>query len=164
MARWPGPRKDLQLLKGLTRAPLKFIEWAYKGYYTAADFELERSIPPSPVPSNKEECEATEWTQEPLDLADAPPAAESTGEPVVPMESPPDWGWGNSKKGKKIKKAKTSQELEESFRHREYTVRRGVISILSTRASRGGSHKGSQRQAKIEGILSSGMVHGEDAS
>ncbi|KAI9879108.1 MAG: hypothetical protein M1830_009561 [Pleopsidium flavum] len=106
MARWLGPRKDLQFLKGLMRAPLKFIEWAYKGYYTATDCELERSIPPSPVPSNKEECEAAEWTQE--SLADAPPAAESTGEPVVPMKSPPDWGWGNSKKGKKNNKAKTS--------------------------------------------------------
>ncbi len=44
----------------------RFIAWAYKGYYTAADFELKASSPPSPASSSNEECEATEWMQEPL--------------------------------------------------------------------------------------------------
>lgn len=43
----------------------RFIEWAYKGYYTAADFESKASSPPSPA-SFSNECETTEWMQEPL--------------------------------------------------------------------------------------------------
>jgi len=44
----------------------RFIEWAYKGKYTVANFELKASSPPSPVSSSKEECETTEWMLESL--------------------------------------------------------------------------------------------------
>lgn len=84
----------------------RFIEWAYKGYYTAANFDLEASSSPLPVPSNEEECETIEWMQEPP--ADAPTAEE------VP-ELPTDWDWGISKQSKKSKKAKTRQEPKNLF-------------------------------------------------
>ncbi len=106
----------------------RFIEWAYKGYYTAANFDLEASSPPSPVPSNKEECETTEWMQKPS--ADA-----STADEAPELAIDEDWGY--FKQGKKSQKAKVRQELKESFLHREYTVRREVISIPPTRANRG---------------------------
>jgi len=55
----------------------RFIEWAYKGEYTAANFELKASSPPSPVSSSKEECETTEWMLEPP--ADPPAEPEQPG-------------------------------------------------------------------------------------
>ena len=70
----------------------RFIEWAYKGYYTAVDFELKASSPSSPVSSSKEDCETID------DLLTEP-------EPL--MEQPTDWDWGNFQSGKKSKKAKT---------------------------------------------------------
>ena len=116
----------------------RFIEWAYKGYYTAADFELEDSVPPSPpVPYNREECKVAEWTEEPP--ADPLLVAESIvePEPEPSMELPTAWGESMFKKAKKSKKAKTSHELKEAFLHREYTIRREVISIPPTRTNRG---------------------------
>lgn len=59
-------QKGFAVLEEVVDDPFeRFIEWAYKGYYTAAMFDLEASSPPSPVPPNREECETTEWTQEP---------------------------------------------------------------------------------------------------
>ncbi|KAI4227192.1 MAG: hypothetical protein L6R40_008221 [Gallowayella cf. fulva] len=107
----------------------RFIEWAYKGYYTAADFELKTSSPPSPASSSNEECETTEWMQEPL--ADLP------AEPEPLTEQPIVWDLGNFQSGKKSKKAKTRQELKASFIRREHTVRRRTISLPPTRANRG---------------------------
>ena len=110
----------------------RFVEWAYKGYYKAADFEMEVSSHPSPVSSNKEECEETKWTEKrPTD--DVP-----VTKPIINFaESPTDWSWEESKQDKKINRAKTSQELKESFLHREYTARQEMINILPTRANRG---------------------------
>lgn len=112
----------------------RFMEWAYKGYYTAANYDLEASVPPRPVLSIKEEGNATEGIAEATEWGDMPPALE---EILVPVPEPPEYlGWGTSKKDKKIKKAKTGQELKEPFLCREYTVRRDVISIPPTRANR----------------------------
>ncbi|KAI4232082.1 MAG: hypothetical protein L6R40_007515 [Gallowayella cf. fulva] len=110
----------------------RFIEWAYKGYYTAADFELKASSPQSPASSSKEECETTECMEEPL--------ADLAAEPEPLTEQPTIWDLGNfqsGKKSKKSKKAKTRQELKASFIRREYTVRRGIISLPPARANRG---------------------------
>lgn len=124
----------------------RFMEWAYKGYYTAADFNLKASSPPAPISSNKEECETTESIQEPLDDFPPPePALEPAAEPEFPTVYPPtegheSWRWGDfqsGKKGKKSKEAKTKHELKASFVGREYTVRQTTISIPPTRANRG---------------------------
>lgn len=117
----------------------RFIEWAYKGYYTAADFELKASSPPSPASSSKEECETTEWMQEPLaDLvAESEPLADIAAEPESLTEQPTIWDLGYFQSGKKSKKAKTRQELKASFIRREHTVRRAIISLPPARANRG---------------------------
>ncbi|KAI9808038.1 MAG: hypothetical protein M1827_007544 [Pycnora praestabilis] len=113
----------------------RFIEWAYKGYYTVANFELEASSPPPPFPCSEEECQKPEWIEDPP--ADALPAAELTVEPISAMEPPTDWDLGSFKKGKRRNKTKTRQELKESFIHHEHTVRREMISIPHTRANQG---------------------------
>lgn len=33
----------------------RFLKWAYKRYYTAADFEMKPSSPLSPTPSNEDD-------------------------------------------------------------------------------------------------------------
>lgn len=125
----------------------RYMEWAYKGYYTAADFKLKASSPPSRISSSKEDCETTESIQ------DRPAATPPTDymEPAAEMEPLPlerlivdqtdDWEWGGfksgKKKGKKSKEAKTKHELKESFIGREYTVRQETISMPPTRANRG---------------------------
>ena len=109
----------------------RFIEWAYNGYYTAADFELKATSPASPDSSSKEQCETTEWIQDP------PPAIPSPKEVEPFTEERTDWGWGDLKKSKKGKKAKTGHELKASFIRREYAVRREIISLPPTRANRG---------------------------
>lgn len=121
----------------------RFMEWAYKGYYTAADFKLKASSPPSRISSSKEDCETTESIQDrpaatpPTDYME--PAAEM--EPVILEryieDQTDDWGWGGFKSGKGSKKAKTKHELKASFIGREYTVRQTTISIPPTRANRG---------------------------
>ena len=47
---------NMRFLKRLAKAPLRDSSnvWAYKVYYTAADFEMEPSSPPSPIPSNED--------------------------------------------------------------------------------------------------------------
>jgi hypothetical protein len=107
----------------------RFVEWAYKGYYKAADFELDATISPSPVPSDQKECETIGWTEAPS-LDDLP--TEELSQPVPSTESPIDLDWEIPKQGKE---ARTSRELKESFLRREYTIRREVISIPLTRAN-----------------------------
>lgn len=154
-------RKGFAVLEDVDEGTFKrFLEWAYKGYYKAADFEDDRRKSPPPVPSNKEEAEMTEWPEHaPEPVPDDIPVAEEPAveEPAVeeptleemyaeeppaeepPVEEPPAeecfeepaWNWS-----KKTKTAKTSHELKLSFLRREYTVRREVISIPPARANR----------------------------
>jgi hypothetical protein len=112
----------------------RFLEWAYKGYYKAADIELDATIPISPVPSDQKECETTGWTEgHPSD--DIP--AEELNHPTLSTEPPEDLDWEIPKQRKKARNPKTSRALKESFLRREYTIRREVISIPQTRANRG---------------------------
>ena len=114
----------------------RFIEWAYKGYYTTADFELKTSSPPSPDLSSKELCEMIEWIQDPSPDIPSSPELARGAEPAT-EERTLDWDLGDLKKSKKGKKAKTGHELKASFIRREYGVRREIISLPPTRANRG---------------------------
>ncbi|KAA6407795.1 MAG: hypothetical protein FRX48_08146 [Lasallia pustulata] len=120
----------------------RFVEWAYKGYYTAGNYDLKASVPPSPVLSIKEEGNATEGMREATGWSEEVPPLEAPTEEVFFVERRPDsdspfFGVrGTFKKDKKSKKAKTGQELKERFLCREYTVRRDAISIPPTRANR----------------------------
>jgi hypothetical protein len=111
----------------------KFVEWAYKGYYKAADVKLNTTIPPSPAPSDQKECETTEWTEgHPSD--DNP--TKELNQSVLSTESLTDLVREIHKQGKKARKPETSRELKEYFLRHEYTTRREVISISQTRANR----------------------------
>lgn len=110
----------------------RFIEWAYKGYYTAAEFHLEPSSSPWPAEPSAEECDPTEYVPEPPS-AESPREAEVDEPPAdLPSESSKVNKW--SKWGKKSKASR--QELKETFIKRKHTVRREVISIAPTRANR----------------------------
>ena len=64
----------------------RFIEWAYKGYYTAADFNLETtSRPASPVPSPELDYDIYET------ILDAIPGPSVDAYPVdgPPPDAPP---------------------------------------------------------------------------
>lgn len=135
----------------------RFIEWAYKGCYKAAEFQLEASSTP-PI---AEVCETIEkvpeapaeaplyWAlqpdppvDEPMDVPE-PPADPFTGWGVpaeAPVADPPDQGWGAFTPEKKVKKgkprAKTKPEMKEAFISRKHSVRRDMISPPPTRANR----------------------------
>ena len=128
-------QKGFAVLEEVDEGTIKrFIEWAYKGYYTAADFELEDTIHLSPVLPKQEKCEISGWTEGPTAESSAVTTVNYVElDPTIEIE----WGSGTSAKSKWGKKAKMSQELKESFLHRKYTVRREVISIPPTRANRG---------------------------
>ena len=121
---------------------VRFIEWAHKGYYTAADFETVDTESPS-----------SSQGQSPDVVIPAKEEAFSFGQIVedeVPLEPTPDfnqWGtsFGSNRKGKKGKKAGTwgtsihesmitpaqdeRKELKEAFISRKYTVRQSVIQV-----------------------------------
>lgn len=115
----------------------RFIEWAYTGYYTAGRCIVDASDPSATAPSNQEKHEATQSAQQvPLwNLNPRPTAAESTRGLGSPADKEDSWGF--SRKSKKTNKAKTSRKLNEAFPHREYMVRREVISLPPTRANGG---------------------------
>ncbi|MCJ1458699.1 hypothetical protein MMC28_009073 [Mycoblastus sanguinarius] len=130
----------------------RFIEWAYKGYYTAAGVRREVDVRASPVnvsDHGQEETKplalqseelAPEALEEPTEVAEelawpepameveAPPLWE---EPSLFRDEVPKWTFGTEKKSKKTKskKAETKESLKESFIHRKVTIRRESISI-----------------------------------
>lgn len=71
----------------------RFAEWVYRGYYTAADFEIEASGPSLPV-SSSAEC-ATTWSTGKNPIADPTPVPEhnfdtaSPDFPSAPLVFPP---------------------------------------------------------------------------
>ena len=103
---------------------VRFIEWAHKGYYTAANFSTAISSPPAPTSQGVEE------------------AVPTPQEYVLGLESPIHEEPAPSKKGKKGKKVVSNpwgfQEvhdnlgvkgaLKEAFDSRTYTIRRGFPS------------------------------------
>ncbi|SLM39594.1 BTB/POZ-like [Lasallia pustulata] len=128
----------------------RFTEWAYKGYYTAANFDLSidgECKPPEGIP------EAIEWPQKPL--TNAPAVMEGNDEPEyepeyniqfpVPMRMEKHRKKRESYRDLSCvrcaafssQQARISQELKESFLRCEYTVRQDVIGKAPTRANQG---------------------------
>ena len=112
-------QKGFAVLEDVDEGTLaRFIEWAYKGCYTAAKSHLETSSSPLPAEPSKEECEPTEYI----------PEASTT---VFFGETPPEEeidGWGSFGLRKKSKKLRMKSGRQHNF-HQE------VISIDSTRAN-----------------------------
>ena len=114
---------------------VRFIEWAHKGYYTAANFSTAINSPPAPIIQSVEEAVPVleETFPEPV------PTAEIVGADVTE----PHWAFSQDaffgskpaqphKKGKKLKKADLSQD----FKSRTYTSRRDVIEIPPPRPNK----------------------------
>ncbi|MCJ1473682.1 hypothetical protein MMC13_002333 [Lambiella insularis] len=114
----------------------RFIEWAYKGFYTAATFGLHSSSS-SPASPNKDDCGTDE----------IPEVFEISRSDEESREVDLDTGDLPSPEGRKITKKraayklnngiKTERDLREVFLQREYTFRKEKIDIPSPRANRG---------------------------
>ena len=110
----------------------RFAEWAYKGYYTAADPEIEASSPLLSLSPN---------------IADPPSALEEVSDEQIiePVAQNDEWFRSPPAPFKRSKKAIKSEELKvsrktalkASFIRREYSVRQEAIDIPSTRANQG---------------------------
>lgn len=119
----------------------RFMEWAYKGYYKAADFAIE-AISPPPVPRKKKKRESTTVIGEEVPSVATALELHDDVELAGRGELRSDWdNWLGNPKMKKGKDAEatqnTTQELKESFLRHKYTVRRDTISIPPARANRG---------------------------
>ena len=134
---------------------VRFIEWAHKGYYTAADFRTVDTESPS---SSKGQS-PDEVVPAGVQLVTATEEDSSFGR-IVASEAPPEPPsdsdqWGTSlpsrKKGKKAKKAGFGEisiwqspitpaqdkrkELEEAFVSRKYTARQSDVQIPPPRSN-----------------------------
>ena len=120
------------------RTFVRFIEWAHKGYYTAANFSTTINSPPAPTSQSVEEAVPT--PQEYVLGMESPsyPEAQFYEEPAFPKKV---------KKGKNIViKSRAFQEvhdglgvkgdLKEGFKSRTYTVRQGFVENPSPRPNR----------------------------
>ena len=127
-------RDGVALLEDVDRGTFeRFLQWAYAGYYTAADPETALSSLSIPSSPNKDEPALNEF---PLDEPQLDvPQDESVEIPDLPMPETTDWNWGTAQRGKSSKKGKTSHELKEFFLRREYTVRQETFSIPPGRAN-----------------------------
>ncbi len=116
---------------------VRFIEWAYKGYYTAAEYRIDAESPSLSKFEDSDTC--TPEAEPSACVEEVPPPPPEESEPEVDAGisfGRFDDGWGNSgaKKSKKIgKKAssmKSSKEiLKESFYARKYEIRQDTITI-----------------------------------
>lgn len=125
----------------------RFIEWAYKGYYSAPSFSLQ-AVSPSPA----------KWSNSLFSSGNDHMKANSTEDdmaPPCPVEDPnlADWGWASNFRGKKKKSAGNSvwpteafstadhqsksskRAFKQSFLERKNTVRRNAIDIPPPRAN-----------------------------
>ena len=132
---------------------VRFIEWAHKGYYTAANFSTAINSPPAPRSQSVEETvhALQEDVLEPEILPDVVGLAPA--EPYEGLSQDEFLGLGpvqSYKKGKKGKKAMRSSwgnedvpddrelkgDLKEAFKSRTSTVRRGVVEAPSPRPNK----------------------------
>ena len=125
---------------------VRFIEWAHKGYYTAAEFSISINSPPA---RNVEEAVPIleEALLEPETLAEV-----AIAEPAEPYDDVSQIGFFGSRPAKSLKKGKKKrietvswgnevvhddgglkEHLKEVFKSRTYTVRRGFVETPSPR-------------------------------
>ena len=111
---------------------VRFIEWAYKGYYTAANFSTAIDSPPPPRSQSVEDVPE-----------EAPPEPGLPAEFLVADVAEPYAAFSQKKKNKKIMRTLGDQgvhdplglkaALKAAFANRTYTVRRDVVGIPSPR-------------------------------
>ncbi len=143
---------------------LRFIQWAYNGYYEAGEFKinspradpawLEEKMAGEPDPQEPDPAAAPEeaYPEEPYDDA-LPPAAEEASVDLAYNDEPETrtWGWERSSRRmestKKVEKGvgvsyfnagsstPSRRELKKLFIYRKPTVRQEAISICPPRAN-----------------------------
>ena len=85
-------RKDFTIIDGVEKDTfVRFIEWAYKGYYTAAEYRIDAE---SPSLSKFEDSDTCTPEAEP-EPPDEEPAHEVTERPLAPGFKNPYDDWGN---------------------------------------------------------------------
>lgn len=132
---------------------VRFIQWAYSGYYDAAKYVLDLESPKSSDNKNNDTNIAiNEPAKFPLGFSDEPPALEDKVEPAA--EEPLPWSWETSNSRKKPSKRgskviyddpvpysnvfttrSSKQYLKESFIKRKETVRKHSISLPQPRGN-----------------------------
>jgi hypothetical protein len=133
----------------------RFVEWAYKGYYTAADIHLEISRPSSPLSRTEDTRTSTGSAPEPPQVFpdEAEKVPVEVGAPLIPetvaevlVEDAPSaallntdhvWGLCHGRTLKKVKPGKTSRELMEAFLQRDYKFRSSNIILPPPRGDPG---------------------------
>ncbi len=131
---------------------VRFIEWAHRGYYTAAKFKTVKTESPC-TPRSQSHDEVVSASKEDYD-DEAAPTAEAIYDEETPPQAEPlraldswslgkkkkekkdapelwgsevgDHGWGTSTKGKTRKK---KRELKEAFISRKYSARNSVFVV-----------------------------------
>ena len=155
-------KKDFTIIDSVDKDTfVRFIEWAYKGYYTAAEYRIDAESPSLSKFEDSDTCtpEAETFPSAVEAPIAAPVASEPEPEPApeAPVFEELDDGWGSfgvKKSKKKVKKAsfawdmersppsppsvpqpmKSSKEsLKESFYARKYEIRQDTIPIPSPR-------------------------------
>ena len=135
-------QKGFAILEDVDEATfIRFIEWANKGYYTAAKFIQVESPCASREDAVAPPFEETHYAAQPLE--DEPPPADT-----VEADS---WSFSmqSQKKGKKGKRVENwdvgpqppeidmaqerKRELKEAFTRRKYTIRQDVLKVPSPR-------------------------------
>ena len=145
-------KKDFTIIEGVDKDTfVRFIEWAYKGYYNAAEYRIDAESPSLSKFEDSDTCtlEAGPCAYD-VDTQDRPIAEPAAAEePAIPFEEP-DNGWGSfgTKKSKKAgKKAymmfdencysppeppamiSSKNSLKQCFYDRKYEIRQDTITI-----------------------------------
>ena len=103
--------KDFTIIKSVDKHTfVRFIEWAYKGYYTAAEYRIDAESPSLSKFEDSDTC--TPEAERPPCVEEAPPPPREEPEPEVDAAisfGEPDNGWGSfrSRKSKKAGKKAT---------------------------------------------------------
>lgn len=109
---------------------LRFIEWAYKGYYTAAEFTtVAYESPPPPRSQSRDDAVATVQEQQ-SDVEATPALLEEwiEPEPEPRIAYPPELSrWHQSMPSAKKSKRSRRALVKEEFISREYTVRPVIL-------------------------------------
>ena len=123
-------KKDFTIIDSVDKETfVRFIEWAYKGYYTAAEYRIDAESPSlskfedsdtctleaEPFPSAEEAPTAALAEPESFPSADESPTAAPEPEPQVPGFGPLDdrrGSYGGKKSKKNVKKASFAWHME----------------------------------------------------
>ena len=161
-------KKDFIIIDSVDKDTfIRFIEWAYKGYYTAAEYQIDAESPSLSKFEDSDTCTPEAESFPSAEEAPARPPREPEPEPEPEVKPPTDFGeledafargFGpkkdkkNRKKGSSIwdiefrpptppsvpQPMKSSKEsIKESFYARKYEIRQEIIPVPPPRSNQG---------------------------